>query len=64
MRTPYKMKYSPVKGKLSDFFKGVFSKKKKSKAPKVEETSTEHLNRQVKEKDDYYSKQKGTSLKR
>ena len=28
------------------------------------ETSTESLNRQVKEKDAYYSKQKGTSLKR
>ena len=65
--TPFKMKgpslYSPLNKK--GWIRKMFSKKKKqSTNQETEETSTESLNRQVKEKDDYYSKQKGTSLKR
>jgi hypothetical protein len=65
--TPFKMKgpslYSPLNKK--GWIRKMFSKKKKqSTEQETKETSTESLNRQVKEKDAYYSKQKGTSLKR
>ena len=72
--TPFKMKgpslYSPLNKK--NWIRKMFSKKKKQNNKgmstfdfdETSETSTESLNRQVKEKDAYYSKQKGTSLKR
>ena len=60
--TPFKMAgpslYSPLNKK--GWIRKIFSKKKKQK---TEETSTESLNRQVKEKDDYYSRQTGTKIR-
>jgi len=59
MSGPSLYRNSPLEKK--GWLKRLFSKKEK--AP--EETSTEHFNRQVKEKDDYYAQQKKAhSLKR